>query len=156
MPPSQPAASQVLSVGPGALLTSRLDRLQKTLHCWPRCQRPDTLMRPRPLQLNPGPEMLLQEGASCGPSCGPTSDSKPGLQAHFMCEQLAHRVRQLSLEKQVRLCCLAPGSYANEVFMVPIHNRLPEVHVGALLPDLWGLCVCAIDKCTVHLFKHAQ
>ena len=60
-------------------------------------------------------DSLLQEGASCGPSCGPTSASKPGLQAHLMCEQLAHRVRQLSHEKQVCLCCLAAASSAGEV-----------------------------------------
>ena len=72
-------------------------------------------LRQKLLQPNPLPGHLLQEGASCGPSCGPTTASKPGLQAHFMCEQLAHRVRQLSLEKQVRLCCLAAACCAGKV-----------------------------------------
>ena len=115
---SQPAAAPVLPVDPGDLPTPHLDKLQRPLYCIPCCQRLDKLLRERLLQPNPLSGPLLQEGASCGPSCGPTSASKPGLQAHFMCEQLAHRVRQLSLEKQVCLCCLAAASSAVEVRLV--------------------------------------
>ena len=143
-----------MPVVPEALPTSRPDRLQKPLHCCPHCQRLDMDLRQRLLQANPLPGSLLQEGASCGPSCGPASASKPGLQAHFMCEQLAHRVRQLSLEKQVRLLCLAAASFAGEVPVIPVHAWRPEVDRGALPPDLEGRCNRRI--CTVHLFKRAQ
>ena len=139
------------------LPTPCLDELQRPLHYSSCCHRIDKLLRQRLLQPNPLPGPLLQEGGSCGLSCGPTSASKPGVQAHFMCEQLAHRVRQLSLEKQVCPCCLAAPSCVDRVPRVPVHVWLPEARKTSLATESPGsACLCNRSICMAHLLKRAQ